>query len=1229
MERKHMNRQATRRISISVTVCLSLLASCVAKPVEQDLASGDATVEIKYLDSVTMDIIDDTRTRRRKFYETALNDPDKKYSQGKQGAIDRESTFAAAINANAQRDKSVLERYSAEGSRQLSALENSEELGDETLEHNKKLISQTNDLNDAKVKAVESQAETLAELNKAKVEAANTLVKEYQAELERISGEMEELEKTLAGYKEDLKAATDAEKAELQKKITAIEGADGTRGSGSRFKTLQDKKEATAGTLNKLFTDADGGIISNAGLLGSDMELNDKKFGSYPLDSQGYTTYTWKKPTADAEETWVPDKKYEFNPSQLPQAEKPKDAAYLSSALKGLDDIKSKMDSLASANTDEAIRKTRELAAPPIERVRNDEAVLDYLLDGYRNTQISSGAEYGGMVRRVLPFSFTFTPGSSTNSGFSARVLLRPDKQQIHEAANLLAPHLNAMAQDRIRGYMQDYKLAGYKLDKQGETLTGKLLLESSCGAEENITTFDLNLFNLDSSKHINGDNEKNAFWKAYSVSTEALNQALTDAIDKKIYNLKYGTDLYQYDFSAILKSIAEKVEKIRLKRREESSSIYSFSPQNFSDHQKMAVTYICRMNKMMGGVLHKINERSDIYETDKAKNIFAELDQLAMAMTSAGLMHDLYMQANPIFDKKAKVTIKIMPDGVRYKTVKVDEKNKQVHVGSYYKSVMEAASVNIAEIEKRALNSATPKIVQNTSREQVVEIPDTAKINTFLSAAMTGNDVSQQLGLTMGAELAAAVSSSSAFIKRIPYAAPFTGQSFSSASAQKKACNENEELAQCGDDSTAKGRSCVCDYENQSFGWRFYKTPAGVTQLGDIVQSFKTTPVNSAVVVSMPEWISKLEATYEIFEDSGKTWRTVGGEKITLAGASLRGPLSSDSASSFETWVKYHLYREVDGNVGMPKLKSCYSQADGIIYGSSSGYTALCGENLYGVKGVLIGGRYVDDIEKVSSSLIKVKIPNLAKQDCVSNENCKNDGSECSPKCRVVLLSDFGAHDSDVWLDFTFSDSKSNDEHVNLLEELGKPTVEYSTGTDKGKIKITFENKAILASYVLPRRNEKTVSSGAEEITLTKEELVEGYCKDIDRYSCQIPIKGSVKIGGFVNRGMLYTIDIPSLQIPFVDDEKIKCDETPKKCLVVINNYRKNDFFMPERIRFEQSDWLKEIDASLQENNNSLSISILEERIKTNCGKEKGKCKVYIKYHGYKKEYYIGEIDV
>lgn len=1197
MERKHMNRQATRRISISVTVCLSLLASCVAKPVEQDLASGDATVEIKYLDSVTMDIIDDTRTRRRKFYETALNDPDKKYSQGKQGAIDRESTFAAAINANAQRDQSVLERYSAEGNRQLSALENSEELGDETIEHNKKLISQTNDLNDAKVKAVESQAETLAELNKAKVEAANTLVKEYQAELERISGEMEELEKTLAGYKEDLKAATDAEKAELQKKITAIEGADGTRGSGSRFKTLQDKKESTAGTLNKLFTDAAGGIISNAGLLGTNMELNDKKFGSYPLDPTASITYKW---VADSNDKinggkFVPEAKYEFNPSQLPQAAKPNDADYLSSALEKLDKIKAQIENLASSDSKKALDMGVKLNSPPIERIRNDEAVFDYLLDGYRNTQIYSGAEYGGMVRRVLPFSFTFTPGSSTKSGFSARVVLRPDQQQLDEAAKMIAPHLNAVNRDRIAGYAQQYKKA------EGEENFTRLMLtqeyDDKCGDVTHAFGSQENFYNEISyiwpKTLIKPDEQQ--FWRAYHASVEAVIRAL-----KSSTKGEQSLAIYKYNLQYVIADIENSINEInKANLAHQHGHRLGLANSSHSDVQAAAAYATCVLNSILKEKtkLGSLGMQEDEKVSNLLDNFMKSIDHLVMNMTSAGLVHEVYLQGNLLFADAGKKMIHVREDAVC-----------PPGKGRCYQASVADIQPNGVDFKKSIKEAAGIRIIQNTSREHVVEVPDTAKINTLLSAGGTGNEVTQQLGLTLGAEIAAAVSSSSAFMKRIPYAVPFTGQSL---------CNGCERK----------------DDTQQSFGWKYYKTPSGVTQFGGVAQSFKTIPLNSAVVVSMPEWMSKLTADYEISEDAGRTWKKpVGGENIVLSGASLRGMIPGHASTPFDTWVKYHIYGDIDQSVGMPKLTSCYGEksryqqnsgsASHFIYGSSNGATAICGQNLHGVKGILVGGRMIDDgIEKISSSLIKVKDFDLGPQDCPEPREGEQETCEHGDKCEVILLSDFGpSHDKD------------NTYCLQFKHEPKKGTANDDILTEP-KVRVEAENVVVynipdrffdrITHYILSDKEgpeyEITINAGIPKFPILTSRLKD-ICLQKKSEPCTIDLFVRLKnepteitLLGKINMDELHLWDPFPTEMPIMEFNECNSTTDNQECKIHITHSEYNQIFLPEFLFIGTQRKRVNPPATV---GNKYTFTVSKANLKTYCaGSPVSQCKVELTY--------------
>ncbi|WPD22717.1 MAG: hypothetical protein SD837_21345 [Candidatus Electrothrix scaldis] len=794
------------------------------------------------------------------------------------------------------------------------------------------------------------------------------------------------------------------------------------------------------------------------------------------------------------------------------------------------------MKKLANSSTDEAIRRTRELAAPPIERIRNDEAVFDYLIDGYRNTLVSSGAEYGGMVRRVLPFSFTFTPGSSSKSGFSARVLLKPDQKQIAEATEMIAPHLNAVMQDMATGYMQHWQEAERKIlpelnrANESDSLLASVLFqdwnESCDGYRKGYDdTKDLILDGFYSKfeelfyKHdANGDPLElknkdmkvpsfNQAMKAYARSLQVIRAAIENGSVSSSPAQEHQKITYNLDdaIKGIKKKIGDMNQFLKEDTRgigESDHSVYELKDYGFSDQKRAVHSTSCQLHASIEKAVRKTQKSTPANNNDTDSfSLIHDINQLAMVMTTAGIAYDLRLKTNPLLINKGTISIK--KDGMRYKAL--------------------LPQINNEQLEDVAEKAAAPRIVQNTSREHVVEIPDTAKMNTFLSAALTGNEVSSQLGMTAGAELAAALSSSSAFLKRIPYAVPFTGQSLSLA---KKACSDEQEKTVCSNNDKAK-KPCICSYEKQSFGWKFYKTPSGVRQMGGIAQSFKTTVVNSAVVVSMPEWISKLEATYELSEDGGKTWRRAGQEEITLAGASLRGALNSGS-SSFDTWVKYHLYREVDGEAGMPKLKSCTQENDSsynIIHGNSRGYTALCGENLHGVKAVLVGGRYVDDgdIEKVSSSLIKLKVPNLGPYEC-SSSTCNSNS-----KCQVVLLSDFGAHNSDKpsCLQFSFS-APSDDVPLSLFVESEPPVITDNSGNKNVTIKLSAKAGATLDYYISPYdgKKESLTSKNPKQITLKKNDLI-GICTEEKSEPCSIEIFGGIKVGGKAIEGLLYTVNM------------------------------------------------------------------------------------------------------
>ncbi len=1056
MKKQRVNRQIitrTGRICFS-TACVMILASCAAKPIAQDLPSGDGTVAIKYLDSVTVDIIDDIRMKRRDFYQEALDNRRSRYSQGTQGAVDRVSTFAAAINANAQRDKSVLERYHADGDRQLSALENSEELGDALLDHNKELISQAGALNDAKVKVAESGAALTEGVNTATIEGYSTVISGYQSTIEEnkkeladLKEEKEALDSEIAGLDagED-KVSKNNELREIEAKIASINGPKGTLTEAINSLNLLVSGRITATSL------ADNGLAPsgvNDPLTTTGMKIMyDLIDGELQEDGSG--GYKIKEATAT-----------KVDISQVPQAAGPAKNETLGNAVSNLDSIKKAMENLADSNSSDALNKTRKLSAPPIERVRNDEAVFDYLLDGYRNTQISSGAEYGGVVRRVLPFSFTFNPGKDSQSGFGARVVLRPDDKDITLASKVLKKHITYVNQDRISEYMQRYRDTQVKVGRNP-----MMLLLSSSYAFEWINSkmdtfyeeFKRGFYNYDkegqevglkNSSFVAPSNGQ--FWQAYRVSLDTIRRALEKG------DLNAGKHYYQYNpfqLKTIAKRISKNISALKVTKRVTDilkSSMFT-SAEKFSapilgyntpaSNQEQAARSSARqLSASIAKLVKPGSQLSEWREKEGFYEVMDDINKLAMTMTSAGLVFDLYLQSNPLFfpaakdclnlrqgscEDKTKNTITIIPDGSEY-------------LANLYQ-------VTVDDVKPLVEAAAQPRIVENTSREHVVEIADTAKINTLLSAAVQGNEVSEQLGLTLGAELAAAVSSSSAFIKRIPYAVPVNGQDSGNFF-------ENKE-------------------HTQTFGWRYYKTPAGVTQLGGIAQTFKTTPLNSSVVVTMPEWMSTLTAEYQISPNGDSDWKSFGTETIAFSGAAIRGALSDRKMHSFDTWVKYHIYKEVD-SVGLPVMKSCIVENDTkkvglegghkdvpIISGSRGGEMAICGENLYGVKGIIVGGQYIHgEIQKVSSNLIHLKTSRFKTlQNDNKQEKCAETSDPCARECEIALLSDFGVSDGAVGCLQFVSVADEVAEATGGKNVSAKVNVQKSFNSDEAKITLGVE---------------------------------------------------------------------------------------------------------------------------------------------------------------------------
>jgi len=723
----------------------------------------------------------------------------------------------------------------------------------------------------------------------------------------------------------------------------------------------------------------------------------------------------------------------------------------------------------------------------------------------------------------------------------------------------------------------------------------------------------------------------KGQFWQAYRISLNTIRRALEGD------GLNPGNHYYQYnhiELKEIAKQLVDNIKALKNSKNvdggrdfvgftrksaemlDHSGSILGITAPA-SNQEKAARSSAHKLGTSIAKLIEPKSQLSEWREKEGFYEVMDDINKLAMTMTSAGLVFDLYLQSNPLFfpskrdclnqrqkfcEDKTKTTITIIPDGDEY--------------------LARLYQVTTEDIEPLVEAAAQPIIVENTSREHVVEIADTAKINTLLSAAIQGNEVSEQLGLTLGAELAAAVSSSSAFIKRIPYAVPINGQDSGKFKDNQKS--------------------------TQTFGWRYYKTPAGVTQLGGIAQAFKTTPLNSSVVVTMPEWMSTLTAEYQIAPDGDSDWEPFGSETIALSGAAIRGALSDSKMHSFDTWVKYHIYKEVDGAVGLPVMKSCIAEnakkkvgLEGgdkkkvpIISGSRGGEMAICGENLYGVKGIIVGGQYIHgELQKVSSNLMYLKTNRFKtvrgdKNDEINRCSVGNntgDDNKCRPECEIALLSDFGvSNDAVGCLQFV-----SVADEVEPSVATSKAEGRFSVSGDKDSKQIIFTisrfregNDITHYRFVRPGEesfwvpwddnNERT----AHRLSTDLSGLVNKCIDIVEEKTCAINLEVLVKpIGISSSNFLLDTVtDIYDYFNPYNMNRELSSDDTGK---VIVKN---NPYFTPTKVLVGDKRLERTIDATKH------FFSITLDEAKEYCSGTT--CSFAIKYNKIEGEF-SGEIDI
>jgi hypothetical protein len=1084
----------TSRNALTAVFWLSiiLLAGCHTSPVTQDLIQGEGLVEIKYLDSMTVDVVDDVRVRRQDFYEDALENRKERYAQGLQGGIDRSSTLGVGVNVNAQRDKSLLERYQSASSQQISAIENSEELGESILEHEQQYLNQLNTLNQTRLDAQQN-------LINARSGAMDKLIQEYQRALSEIPDEILRLREEIVKYEVD-KANAENNPSDGEASKVKAEAEAEIKQKGEQIKALELLRITYIGSLTTL------------------ANLDETELGQSAVrNSLTLATEETTAGAGDPKVTKTTQAILDSSPSQVSVD----DNDTLKNALSNISELSDKIEELTGGtDSDNAITKTSKLQSPPVERIRNDEAVFDYLIDGYRNTKISSGAVYGGLVQRILPFIFTFTPGKKSSSGHSGRVVLTANDQELLAAKDLILSRHKWLTEDRHGAHTQSFIEGNFNQGIPINLLPNLLHVHwnPSCLGENiaisdslRVSSIQKKLYDgtISSLKALKSEQVRlpsdQEFWFAY---TKALNTIRVSILKSKgSLEIKESTAAigYSLDISnEVISDINNLLDKIKAHippnnknvfRTADSNSIYKRGTTFTSNWMRGARVSGCQLSTLIESLLNVNSLGTDIVTANAIipnnknlsesyirdlKELLAKLENLVTISTSAVLTHHLYLMTNPLITAETP-SIVIFPSGDSFNN-------------SY---AAEFETINNLELEKKIKFAGAPRIVQNSSREQVVEVADTSVINTLVDASIAANSVSSTLGANIGAEVAAAISSSSAFIKRIPYAIPINGPELRMFEAGGEVINK------------------------ETFGWRYYKTPSGVTRTGKIVQNFKSTALNSAVVVSMPEWMRSIKATYE-FAPNGSDWKTAGSQDIVLSGAGISGLLSARK-HSFDEWVEYHLYKEVDPEAVYPALWVCGGKSEPISYikAAHGQEIALCGEKLFGVKGISIGGIYIDDIRRVSNGLLRIRTEKLKGLACV--EGVTNS-------CEVVALTDFGAVASEksknrirlVWRE----DKTPSHNQPNLQD---KSVVGRFTNVQAGaniEMKLyDYPRISLLTHYRTPFGIDTPIT---DPLKIPIKEL-KNVCRKNIANTCEIPISGFETNAG---RVLLFTLDMDALNL-------------------------------------------------------------------------------------------------
>ncbi len=1181
----------------------------------QNLPDREAEFTFKYFSGFRVESLDAERKSRLSRYQQWLNDP-ATFEQRSQGAVDSRQTVIASVAANLQRDKSVLEKYQVAQNLDTNRIQREDDFQQALSRFESQRLDQTQRIN-------ESTTELIEQRNDLKL----VEIKSAFGELNALRSRQGLLEQTLLdlGFEisglelGDYGLTTDEAALALQAKQAEQVVAE------AEFETLSQRRSILLSEIE--------------GLFGNPTSPNGNFVTSLPAPVITEVTLGNRDASRTADTVSLS--------TNVPQAQSPQIDRQISELATELASINSGLDKLLNGQSNAASGMENiarnDIDSTPLERIRNKEATLEYLLEQMRNNQLTSTATYGGYVQRALPFEIGFQPGAKTPSGVSARVILAAFEDDVKHVSrkveSILTDHIqNRYETNRVyleliseEGPFDLYSglMACARQNQEGDC--GKYALEFAHKAQS-------------ANRVLGVDNDNTDLYRAYEFAIQYLldiNSKGADYCYQSQSRIFVPAHLarqpnYQPDRPAAIRPYRIVVDSDSLNEicRSETvgivgSTLNGGNPKTDINRGRFSYNTPFANWRNLGVALHRL---LDIYGLDfqnpgeigNVDSVFEFIESLVAAVYTDTRINDSSVLANlgRVNDDERSGEQTDNVTNIVLGTFRLGGRvgfNATVH-----------KPILAEKLTDHIRFLVSPKIVDNSARERVIEIADTEAVSRLLNAAVNANDVSGTTGATVGAEIVNALARSTAFKTRIPYATPFTG-----------IVNGKLPIR-----STRERHSSSFE-RPPYFGWTFYKVPIGIAKNGKLSYEFKTVPAQTTVVINVPQWLRRIKAVYQ-YRFQGD-WIDHGIEAIELSSAGA-------NFDEFRQFVEYEIFDSYPNALNISPAIPLNSGANGnttsargcnngdpfIHVSRHSDTFALCGERLYGVRNLIVGGVMLDeqDLTRVSDKVMLVKTRKLRDKDCAvamddQYVNIQHTGIDRQPaSCGIELVHEYGIAGTPmhfVWIDDSTDAARGGSanngsarnnpanrkitmETLTGLSEIYRITIPYVFNKDD-PIRSIFVDKRY---PVLLAKRSRIISEKRIELDVRKSHLIDFCGQDIQRLECVIVVYiTETRDPSDIQVGVIDMADYGWKPYSPPQPESIGTTLTKEGSeglyILRIKNYRENQFF-PLRYVKIGNHRVQNLDASIQVNhalNRDIEFSLTETDLINQCGERLSNCQL------------------